>query len=253
VQRVDLSVRVPDEDRVRRTGKPRRPRQRLDRSGHDATVVSEGKVTVSVTSCTGRAVRAASAACPARSTILHAAQYPAGPGGDINNRRCTNNTGRICTSSANCSQQCVGGSRTTASLHRPRPRVRAASAPRPAPASTTSARSCPLAAGGVVDVRGQSDQRHDHRYRERRERLGGDDRDLEVERLLRSDARRAVSALRRRSARRTTACAAAPAARAIASAKSATSTAPRRTRSGARRASIVRRSPVATSRISRSI
>jgi hypothetical protein len=116
--------------------------------GHDATVVSDGKVTVAVTSCAG-----SSRPCGVCSVVgpidnPAAAQYPAGPGGDINSRRCTNNTGRICTSSANCAQQCIGGTNDGA----------ACSGASACPSGTcASAGTCeyyfgtylPLAAGGV--------------------------------------------------------------------------------------------------------
>ncbi len=98
---------------------------------HDATVVDEGKVTVSVTSCPGSdAGTRPCGVCSVSGPIANpnAAVYPAGPGGDINNRRCTNNSNVLCTSNAPCFQQCVGGPNDGVACAAAR-RVRAASAP----------------------------------------------------------------------------------------------------------------------------
>ncbi len=79
---------------------------------HDATVVDEGKVTVSVTACpSSDAGTRPCGVCSVSGPIANpnAATYPAGPGGDINNRRCTNNSNVLCTTAAPCFQQCVGG------------------------------------------------------------------------------------------------------------------------------------------------
>ena len=80
--------------------------------GHDATIVDAGKLTVGVTSCAGGSSRPCSV-CNVLGPVdnISAATYPSSPGPskDINNRRCTNNTGIICTSNANCTRQCIGG------------------------------------------------------------------------------------------------------------------------------------------------
>ena len=80
--------------------------------GHDATVVDRGKVTVAVTSCPGS--DAGTRPCGVCNLLgpvdnLGAAVYPAGPGPDINNHRCTNNTNVICSNDTPCVQQCLGG------------------------------------------------------------------------------------------------------------------------------------------------
>ncbi|MGH7893721.1 MAG: hypothetical protein ACREQL_03585, partial [Candidatus Binatia bacterium] len=67
---------------------------------HDATVVSDGTVTVDVTACAGssRPCGVCSFTGPIANTS--AAQYPAGPGGQINNHRCSGNTRKTCGTGA---------------------------------------------------------------------------------------------------------------------------------------------------------
>jgi hypothetical protein len=79
---------------------------------HDATIVDEGKLTVDITSCPGSdAGTRPCGVCTFSGPIANpnAAQYPAGPGGDINNHRCTNNNSVVCANNTPCFQQCVGG------------------------------------------------------------------------------------------------------------------------------------------------
>ena len=80
--------------------------------GHDATIVSDGTVTVGVSTCAGSSRPCGVCTLLGPVDNLNDATYPSSPGPskEINARRCTNNTSILCASDTPCFQQCVGGS-----------------------------------------------------------------------------------------------------------------------------------------------
>jgi len=74
---------------------------------HDSTVVDRGKLTFSVTGCQGTTKPCGVCNISGPIANVNAADYTAETGTDINSRRCTGNTGTICTSNADCAS--VGG------------------------------------------------------------------------------------------------------------------------------------------------